>query len=62
MKIMKIKAHEVRALSLTLAYLNSVPLDDVMRAVIGTLSQHFLLSTLDHWVHMKMIFFHWPPL
>ena len=32
LKSMKIKAHEVRALSSSWAYLNAVPLDDVMRA------------------------------
>ena len=48
MKMMKIKAHEVRALSSTWAYLNSVPLDEVMRAAYwhseSTFSSFYLRS------------------
>ena len=48
LKFMKIKAHEVRALSSTWAYLNSVPLDDVMRAAYwyseSTFSSFYLRS------------------
>ena len=48
LKFVKIKGHEVRALSSTWVYLNSMPLDDVMRATYwhseSTFSSFYLRS------------------
>ena len=48
LKLMKVTAHEVRALSSSWAYLNAVSLDDVMRAAYwhseSTFSSFYLRS------------------